>query len=66
MNKIRFSSNLKEVRQFLGLTQADLAKKCNLRPSAISHVESNRREPKLSTAFKIANALGVTLDRLLK
>lgn len=39
-----------------------LARMTGLHPSAISHILSARREPLISTAAKVAAAVGVTLD----
>lgn len=63
--KINLQNNLKEVREFLGLTQSELARKSALQPSAINHFESGRREPNIQNLAKLARALGVTTDRLL-
>jgi transcriptional regulator with XRE-family HTH domain len=57
--------HLKEVREFLGLSQEELAARAGLMPSAISHIEGGRREPNLKTLTKLTNALGVSSDRLL-
>lgn len=58
-------TNLKEVRVFLGLSQAALAKKAGFKPSAISHFETGTREPSLPNLVKLSEALGVSTDRLL-
>ena len=57
--------NLKEVRVFLGLSQAALAKKAGFESSAISHFETGTREPSLPNLVKLAKALGVSTDRLI-
>jgi len=60
-----FINNLKEVREFLGLTQSELARRTGLQPSAINHFEAGRREPTMQNLVKLAEGLGVTTDRLL-
>ena len=61
-----FRTNLKEIRLFLGMSQGDLAKRTGLTPSAISHFETGQREPLVGNLIKLADALSVTVDRLLK
>lgn len=57
--------NLREVREFLGMSQAELATKAGFMPSAISHFEGGRRKPNIDNLAKLAQALGVSTDRLL-
>lgn len=54
---------LKKRREELGLSQAELAKLCNLSLNGISKLESNggEREVKLSTLFKLSTFLGFGL-----
>ncbi len=54
---------LKKRREELGMSQAELAKLCNLSLNGISKLESNEgeREVKLSTLFKLSSFLGFTL-----
>lgn len=59
------SASLATIRRMRGLSQADLAAKAGLSVVAVFHLEQGRRDdPKLSTLAKLADALGVTLDRL--
>ncbi len=60
-----FKRNIKEIREFLGLSQSDIARKTGLQPSAIAHFESGRRKPNMQNLMKLSVALGVTVDRLL-
>lgn len=59
-----FSEILKKTRESKGLSQAALATKSGMKPSAISHFESGRRLPSLDNLKKIADALVVTMDYL--
>ncbi len=54
---------LKKRREELGMSQAELAKLCNLSVNGISKLESNEgeREVKLSTLFKLSKFLGFKL-----
>lgn len=47
------------------MSQAELARKTGLDPTAISHLESGRREPSLETFRKVVLALNVSADNLL-
>ena len=56
--------NLRTLRLQAGLYQGDLASLVGVVPSAISHYENAQREPSLSTALRLAQALDTTLDTL--
>jgi transcriptional regulator with XRE-family HTH domain len=60
-----FSDNLRKTREEKGLSQAELAEKAGLQPSAVSHFEAGRRRPSLENLKRLADALNVTLDSLL-
>lgn len=53
-----FGTNLKQLRENLGLTQEEVAEKCGLTTAAISHFERGAREPSLKNAVKIVKGLG--------
>jgi len=57
--------NLKFLRKKIGLTQAQLAEKLNIKRSLIGAYEEGRAEPKLSTLVNIAQLFQVTLDQLI-
>src|SRR5262245_39826209 len=61
-----FAARLRELREHAGLTQASLAEKAGLHLSAITRFEQGLREPTLATAAGRANALGPSVDELLK
>jgi len=60
-----FSERLRQERERKGLSQADLASKSGLQPSAISHFETNNRAPSFENLKKLADALSVTIDYLI-
>lgn len=60
-----FSKRLRQVREERRLTQTDLADKCGLLPSAISHFESGRRTPSLRNFAKLVVALSVKAGYLI-
>lgn len=58
-NRIRFR------RQFLGLTQKEIAARINVAPSYFSNIERGLRIPSVDTLVAIANALDTGVDILL-
>ena len=57
-----FGDVLKRLRNQAGLTQEGLAQASGLSVGAVREYEQNRRQPILSNAFALANALGVKVD----
>lgn len=57
MNNI--PQEIKELREYLGLNQSQLAKLSGLTPAAISQIENGLREPSLSSIEKICDALEI-------
>lgn len=55
---------IRKCREMRGMTQARLAEKCRLKPSAISHFETGRRTPSLGNLIILADMLDVSLDQL--
>jgi transcriptional regulator with XRE-family HTH domain len=60
-----FAVRLRAAREAKGLSQADLAEKTGLQPSAISHFETGRRAPAFDNLKVLADALSVTTDYLM-
>ncbi|OGN08584.1 MAG: hypothetical protein A2750_03340 [Candidatus Yanofskybacteria bacterium RIFCSPHIGHO2_01_FULL_45_42] len=61
------SENIKEVRAKLGLTQDDLAKKADIKYTTLMKIESGTvNKPSVQTMDKIARALGVSIEYLIK
>ena len=60
-----FSDNLKKIREIKGLSQAELAKRSGLQPSAVSHFETGRRAPSFDNLRRLADTLEVTTDFLI-
>ena len=60
-----FSERLRKIREEKGLSQADLAQKTGLQPSAVSHFETGRRSPSFENLRALADALGISTDHLL-
>ena len=61
------SENIKKMRAKLGLTQDDLARKADIKYTTLTKVESGVvNKPSVQTIAKIAKALGVNIEDLLK
>jgi len=60
-----FAQRLKELRQEMGLTQAELAKEAGLRQSHISSWESGLRMPLPDGLLKLSNYFNCSIDYLL-
>lgn len=58
-------SHLAEARLRRGLSQAELAARCGLSQAQISYFELDRRRPSLDQLLRVAEALGVSLQRLI-
>lgn len=61
---MNFGENLRALRLAAGLTQEELARRIGARKQTLSRYESSSRQPGIMTARKIADALGVSLERL--
>jgi DNA-binding XRE family transcriptional regulator len=62
---VRGESLIKAWREYLKLTQAELASKAGMKQSALARLESNTGNPRKSTLIKLAEALGITVDQLI-
>ncbi|KKR74840.1 MAG: Helix-turn-helix domain protein, partial [Parcubacteria group bacterium GW2011_GWB2_40_8] len=61
------SKNIKKMRAKIGLTQDDLAKKADIKYTTLMKVESGTvNKPSVQTMDKIAKALGVLIEDLIK
>ena len=59
-------ANLKNVRKMRGMTQAQLASASGVNRITIARYEKLKLDPKTESAGKLAKALGVTVDDLMK
>ena len=61
------SKNIKRLRTKLDLTQDDLTKKADIKYTTLMKVESGTvNKPRVQTMAKIAKALGVSIEELIK
>lgn len=65
MTEDNFGDRLVAARTRRELSQAELAEKAGLQPSAIGHFERNRRKPSFANVRALAKALNVSSDYLL-
>ena len=63
--QINVGKKIQKLRELKGISQQDLAAKCNFEKSNMSRLEAGRVNPTLSTLEKIANALQVTLAEIV-
>lgn len=65
--KSKIGMNMKKYRKKLGISQDVLSKKANLAFHTIAKIEAgSTSDPRIETVKKIADALNVTLDDLMK
>ena len=65
--KSTIGKNIKKYRNKLGISQDTLSKKANLAFHTIAKIEAGSTpNPTIETVKKIADALGVSLDDLIK
>ena len=62
--QINVGKHIQKLRELKGISQQDLAAKCNFEKSNMSRLEAGRVNPTLSTLGKVAIALDVTLAEL--
>lgn len=65
MITLKYGDRIALLREKRGLTQEELSNKIGISRAALSHYETNRREPDYETINKIANFFNVTIDYLL-
>ena len=62
----KLAKNLKRIRTAKKLSQGAIGRKLNFHRAYISGIEHGKRNPTLATIQKLADALGVSADELLK
>jgi transcriptional regulator with XRE-family HTH domain len=55
---------LKKQREALGLTQRELARKLNVKPSHVAYLEKDRRRPSLMLLSRLAEVMGLQKEPL--
>ena len=62
----KLGKNIKRIREQKNMTQGDICRAVGLDRAQMSNIEAGKGNPTLATIEKIAQALGVTSDELLK
>ena len=68
MDKIsaQLGQNMKRIRVKKKMSQGDIARALEVDRGYISNIENGKKNPTIATIQKLANALGVSVDKLLK
>ena len=62
---ILIGEKIRNIREIQGVTQQDLAARCDFEKSNLSRIESGRTNLTIKTLFKISSALAVTIKDLV-
>ena len=62
---VKFGGHLKKLRLKKNISQEKLAFLCGLHPTYISHLETGKKQPTLSTLISLAKSLEVKISELL-
>jgi DNA-binding XRE family transcriptional regulator len=62
---VRGDSLIKAWREYLKLTQSELAAKAGMKQSALARLENNTVNPRKSTLLNLAKAMGISVEQLL-
>lgn len=67
-NKVvqKFAKNMRKIREANEMSQGDIYRATGIERPYISSLESGKQNPTLETVGKIAKALGISSDKLLK
>lgn len=60
--RVQLMGKLIEIRKELGLTQAEFAKRCNIKQEYLARIERSKTAPQIDTLLKILVPLGYKLD----
>lgn len=63
---VRLGKNIRRIRGQKDMTQIDICRAVGLDRAQMSNIEAGKGNPTLATIEKIAQALGVSSDELLK
>jgi len=62
----KFGDNMKKIRLEKGMSQGDICRALDLDRAYISNVENGKQNLTISTMEKVAKALSVKIDQLLR
>ena len=64
-SSVAFGRVVRDARRKLGISQEELAARCDLHRNAIGLIERGERSPSLDTILAIADGLGIGASRLV-
>lgn len=64
--QIKLGKNLKRIRTEKDISQGDIARALDVGRSFITNIENGKTNPTLATISRIAKAVGVSVNELLK
>ena len=62
----KLGNNLKRLRTKKGISQGDIARSLGVSRGFVSNIENGKTNPTLATIARLANAIGVSTNELLK
>lgn len=62
----KLGNNLKRIRTEKNISQGDIARELGVSRGFVSNLENGKTNPTLATISRVADALGVSADELLK
>ena len=62
----KLGNNLKRIRTEKDISQGDIARSLGVSRGFVSNLENGKTNPTLATITRLANAIGVSTDELLK
>lgn len=62
----KLGRNLKRIRKEKGISQGDIVRSLGMDRAFISNIENGKTNPTLATIAKLAKAVGVPIDELMK
>jgi len=62
----KLGRNLKRIRTSKGISQGDIARSLEVSRGFVSNIENGKTNPTLTTIAKLAKAVGVSINELLK
>jgi transcriptional regulator with XRE-family HTH domain len=66
LESIKLGKNLKKIRTAKGISQGDIGRSLNVSRGFISNIENGKMNPTLSTIARLAKAVGVSIEKLIK
>lgn len=62
----KLGRNLKRIRKEKGISQGDIVRSLGMDRAFISNIENGKTNPTLATIAKLAKAVGVSIEELMK